>query len=779
MSIIKGLVAGACVVTALLSACGGGGGGEAANAATGGTTGGTTGGVSINTGSTGSSSGSTGSTSGSTGSTSGSTGSTSGGTGSSSGGTTGTGGSVTPATATLANAGPAQTVVVGSNVSLDGSASTVQSGRTLSYAWTFVTPAGHALSGASTARPSFTADATGAFTLQLAVSDGLTTSNSTTTVTAVPANASVNASFVASRVSGVAPLAVFFDGSASTAVGTGKPFHDLDYQWSFGESGLGNWGTGARASAISRNLDSGPMAAHVFESPGTYTVTLTATDGSNVGSSTMQVTVTDPEIVFVANTACISVAGNFTGCPSGATHITSSDYSGVINGNATVRRFLFNRGETFTAAGQAKEMRSGPGLIGAYGSGAAPRWQLTAGKTGLTLADPSTPTISDWRVMDIEIDGQGQNTNGVSAAGSINQVLLLRVNIHNTHNGMLFDVSLLDYYNGSQGGNRGLPMWDQLAIVDSRVNTIYGGVGISQNGAAAGYYGGYISASQFTFMGNNFDNVNGGEHVLRTPYVGRGVISHNYLARPDRSKHCLKLHAPSFGGTGTVGGRYSEKIVVADNTFDGNTSEQNVKLAPQNTNSDERIRNVIIERNYFLMGVSSSSALVVQGPVSVVSVRNNIVNASNSASLYPAMMEIIGDGQGVSSAIDFYNNTLYTTGSRFGGIALVGSGALISGINVKNNLAYAPAVATASFGNSSNGSNVVSANNSTDSQVRGVSPGFISVPAASAKSLIATDFKPAAGSYVVGVGAVLPVLTDFYSAHRAVGVAADIGAVVH
>jgi hypothetical protein len=280
-------------------------------------------------------------------------------------------------------------------------------------------------------------------------------------------------------------------------------------------------------------------------------------------------------------------------------------------------------------------------------------------------------------------------------------------------------------------------------------------------------------------MGNNFDNANGGEHVLRTPYVGNGVISHNYLARPDRVKHCLKLHAPSFGAAGTVGGRYSEKIVVADNTFDGNTSEQNVKLAPQNTNSDERIRDVIIERNYFLMGVSSSYALVVQGPVSVVSVRNNIVNASNSASQYPALLEVIGDGMGVSSSIDFYNNTLYTAANKLTGVVLAGNGALISGISVKNNLAYAPAAPSASFGSITNGSNLVSANNSTDNQIRSVSPLFATVPAASAKSLIASDFKPAAGSYAVGAGAVLPVLTDFYAAQRAVGVATDIGAVVH
>lgn len=684
-----------------------------------------------------------------------------------------------PVIPTQSNAGSSQTVLVGTLVSLDGSASTVSTGRTLAYAWTFIAPSGHALSAANTAHASFNADTAGVFTVELAVNDGVTTSTSRVSVTAVAATSSITAAFTPSRRSGVAPLAVFFDATATTAVGISKPFHDLEYQWNFGETGLGNWGQGARANALSRNVDSGPVASHVFETPGTYTVTLNATDGSNVGSQSIQITVTDPNTVFASTTACISTSGTFTGCPTGATTLTTSDFASAINSHPSIRRFLFRRGETWTSANAAEEIQNGPGIIGAYGTGAAPKWRVNP-SASLLLSSRTTPTISDWRVMDIEFDGQNLSTSGVQAGGAINQVLLLRLNIHDVNVGVQFDVSLIDYWNGDNiAADHGHGMWDQLAVVDSRVNNIDNGVGISNSTTASGGIGAYISAARLSLMGNSFDAVGGGEHVLRTPYIGKGVVSHNYLARPDAAKHCFKLHAPGFTGTSVVSGRYSEQIVVADNTFFGGLSVETVKIAPQNSAYDERIRDVILERNYFLMGSGSEFGLVVSGPVTSLSARNNVINASNSNNQYPAHIAISGEGTGATSQVTIYNNTLYSSKPYFQAVTVVGSASLLSGIAVKNNLAYAPAAASAGFLSNSGGSAVVSSNNSTDAQTRSTSPQFQTIPGPTLTSLVATDFKPAAASYVVGAGISLPVRSDLYGVGRAAGAPMDLGAVAH
>jgi hypothetical protein len=73
------------------------------------------------------------------------------------------------------------------------------------------------------------------------------------------ATGAITLSSVASRFAGVAPLAVFFDASATTTIpATPRPFHDLGYGWSFGDAGpsAGTWGIGSRPagpSASSRN----------------------------------------------------------------------------------------------------------------------------------------------------------------------------------------------------------------------------------------------------------------------------------------------------------------------------------------------------------------------------------------------------------------------------------------------------------------------------------------------------------------------------------------------
>lgn len=90
--------------------------------------------------------------------------------------------------APVAQAGPAQTVVVGASVRLDGTGSSDANGDPLTYAWTLTSrPDGSAatLTGATSATPSFTADVAGVYVATLVVSDGRVSSTaSNVTVTA-------------------------------------------------------------------------------------------------------------------------------------------------------------------------------------------------------------------------------------------------------------------------------------------------------------------------------------------------------------------------------------------------------------------------------------------------------------------------------------------------------------------------------------------------------------------------------------------------------------------
>jgi len=94
--------------------------------------------------------------------------------------------------APVANAGIAQNVVAGNVVTLDGSASSDANSDPLTYAWTLTSkPAGStaALSSATSARPTFTADVAGTYVCTLTVNDGKVNSTAVTvSITAAVAN---------------------------------------------------------------------------------------------------------------------------------------------------------------------------------------------------------------------------------------------------------------------------------------------------------------------------------------------------------------------------------------------------------------------------------------------------------------------------------------------------------------------------------------------------------------------------------------------------------------
>jgi PKD repeat protein len=85
----------------------------------------------------------------------------------------------------LADAGPAQSVIVGTAVVLDGSRSADpdQAPSPLAYQWSVVdAPAATTLSGDKTAKPAFTPTQPGAYRFQLTVSDGAASATATTQV---------------------------------------------------------------------------------------------------------------------------------------------------------------------------------------------------------------------------------------------------------------------------------------------------------------------------------------------------------------------------------------------------------------------------------------------------------------------------------------------------------------------------------------------------------------------------------------------------------------------
>lgn len=586
-------------------------------------------------------------------------------------------------------------------------------------------------------------------------------------------------------------MSVFFDATATTATATTRPFHDLEYRWNFGENqtvlaalpGGTNWTNGSTKG--SRNLAIGPVTAHVFETPGVYTVSLTATDGTNTGSSCTQITVQDPNTVFSGtNTVCFAsnsdpIPGS-GGCPAGAAHYQQADFGAAVSRYiATGKRLLFKRGDTFANASGPWISVTGPGTIGAYGTGAKPIIQATGNTPILTLSSPSTPTIKDWRVMDLYFDGlNGSSAHGVDAKGTMNQVTLLRLDMQHVLQGFRLNDSELQYNNGS--GSPGHRIFDELAIVDSTV---------SNNNS----YGAFVNGHYFSMMGNLITNAPATSTGTPTRFAQlvKAVISNNTLENATSTKELIKLHAPtncdstvtagcnytndtfpkvnaiSNDGIKTFG--YSELIEISDNKLvSGPLSDYMMTAGTQNSNSDERTRNFIFERNWL---VASSSTQMVIGVMSRnVSIRNNICDLTLRTSGGRCFNVGNWGIEPPPDNVQIYNNSVYSGSSgTVQGILLF---PVSTNVTVKNNLGYTPAASGSIMVDGTAGAGFVSSNNSTNSQMRSTNPQFVS------PLNVLSGFKVAPGSYAVGSGAgTVPVWSDLFSAPQTT--TRDMGAVMH
>jgi len=207
--------------------------------------------------------------------------------------------------APIANAGPGQTVTVGTTVTLNGSSSSDADGNPLTYLWSFVSiPAGSgaSLTGPTTVKPTFLADKTGQYVVQLLVNDGTVSSApARVTITTTPGNTA--------PVANAGPDQTVQLGATITLKGSGSSDVDgnpLTYQWAFVTVP-----TGSTAKLSSPTI---VMPTFVADLAGDYVVRLLVNDGK-VNSTPDNVTITTTG----GNTAPVANAGLDQSVQMGAT----------------------------------------------------------------------------------------------------------------------------------------------------------------------------------------------------------------------------------------------------------------------------------------------------------------------------------------------------------------------------------------------------------------------------------------------------------------------------
>lgn len=195
----------------------------------------------------------------------------------------------------VADAGPAQSVLTGATVKLDGSKSTDADLNQLTFSWRFTSkPSGSTavLSDAKAVQPTFVADKAGQYVAELVVSDSLTTSTPVTvTITATAANVAPTAD-AGKNQSVIVGVAASLDGRGSKDANGDT----LTYLWTLTAKPAGSTATlGGTTSS---------MPILVPDKAGTYTVSLVVSDG-RLSSSASTVTIT----AAAANATPVANAG--------------------------------------------------------------------------------------------------------------------------------------------------------------------------------------------------------------------------------------------------------------------------------------------------------------------------------------------------------------------------------------------------------------------------------------------------------------------------------------
>jgi len=473
-----------------------------------------------------------------------------------------------------------------------------------------------------------------------------------------------------SRTSGAAPLAVFFDAQGTTCSGGCDSYHELHYAWNFDDAEETDDAVWA-FTGKPKHLAYGPEAAHVFETPGTYTVSVVITSKTG-GTDTEQVTitVTNPDTVYSGtNTICFANASPFTGCPAGATQTTTSAISTINSACTAGKRCLLKRGDTFTGTNGIDVSGTGT-YYDDFGAAANPPvMRRTGDPNGFQLN-----AASDTRIVDIQIQGTDASQHMMVHAEHKNlNLLVLRVsNVADggTLRGVLVDDSVLAFYGGSDDD-----LHNGVFVVECDFRRM--------NGNSI-----FVAARRIALLGNNFDQ-QAGVHGVRLPHWDRTVVSHNKIANQGTGNSILTIRsAPSSGGLAdnpncTWCGEAAQDAVISDNIF-RSVDDLTLDISRINGVGQEipPVEDVIVERNFFTIGdpiydQGRQLSLGFADAISGLTVRNNIVYMEANQ-FYRAL-----EGPGSGSA---YNNTCYTPD--------VGGGKQIQCIksfsNCWNNLLFAP-----------------------------------------------------------------------------------------
>jgi hypothetical protein len=558
------------------------------------------------------------------------------------------------------------------------------------------------------------------------------------------------------RDTGISPLLVFFDATRTTDTSINPkttPFQEVSYTWNFGDtgaSGAGTWAYGANRGHNSRNTATGGVAAHLYVTQGVdtaYVVTVTAHSGTNTAICQLGVRAHDPTGAngFPGKkTTCVSASGTPSpgsgGCPAGAATLHTSSFNTALGtshlGNG--KRVLFKCGDTFT--GDLVTLTGIKWSVGSYGGceGTQTNRPILS-DSGANGEIAIAVTSGDGRVADLDLEGNGAGAVAVEVPAGTNVVP--------------YQLTLSNLYSNGNNASYYTPQGHQVGIVDS-VMTGMKTIGVFWNNGGnnpGSWSGPFPNDNYQAMLGNSFNGAgvgNGsGIETVRIAACRLCVIENNTIENASNVGAVLKLHSGNRGSSVTWTGVYSEFIEISDNLFTGTSGAQLVENAPQNSSFDERLRNIVVERNLLSSGAAGGRQLLVSAVNETV--RNNVFYAAGSSQSPAWGVQVAQRGiEPVPSGVEVYNNTCDQVQICVGFDGVTMQAPPINSV-AQNNLFYIPAGGHATVVNTGAGNTV---SNNTGSPTS--NPSFTN---GSGTFSFLSDFKPTA-NYLGGTS--VPVWSD-------------------
>lgn len=457
-------------------------------------------------------------------------------------------------------------------------------------------------------------------------------------------NGSFDTFITSSRTSGITPLSVNFD-----AIGNlnWNEIDALDFAWDFGDG----------------NTFLGYLAAHVYENPGSYDVTLTVRDlQGNMEQFSETINVNDADAHYTGtNTVCFANDNGWTGCPPGALQQIGNDFDALTNAHkGDDKRLLYRRGDTFSNDAVISFSGIQGITIGDFGNSAhAKPIILTAGD--MFKAFSGGPANARYLNLDVRATGD-------------NLLPLIHTNTHYPHI-LVYGVEITDM--GYLIDNAD---FDNVVVKDSKFHSLqrYGSfLGQSDNIA---FLNTEIEMDQVAVP----DGTNGcsgascaPEHGIRTQ-GGRNLLFNNMVITNVKD---IKTDLSIRGS--------SEYVLVSDSIFEGVTT-----VEPQNAQSAENQRYVIFERNFYQEDTAGRNAFEVSA--NDVTFRNNVILGAGR----PEMISIVNhanSGTARTRGIKVYHNSVVDARPFKVGTARA-DGVPLREIEIKNNAHYEVSLSAVELG---------------------------------------------------------------------------------